>query len=442
MIHRTAAKSMFWGSVMTLAYMFVLFPLLVIVRAVMRPKPVQAGAIEPPLTVVIAAYNEVSAIATKLDNLLGLDYPCERVTIIVASDGSNDGTNDVVRSYAGRNVRLLELPRVGKAAALRAAVDASADEILVFTDANSIFGKASLRELVAPFADPEIGGVAGNQVYRSSSTPSEAGEQTYWGFDRLLKEFESRAGNTIAATGAVYSIRRAHFRPVPSGVNDDSFVSLGVIRHGRRLVFARQAIAYEPPAPSLDAEYQRKVRVLSRGLRGLAAMSDLLDVRRHGFYSIQLFSHKVLRWLLFVPVGLLALASALLARSGPLYSAAALTQVTFYSAAVAGLLLRRHRLGQSRLLTVPAYFVVANAAAARATWNFVTGRQIDRWQTVRDHQAAVPHSGGSAAAHQAAVGDARSQGAKPGEDRRWVVTPPQAGDGATRVAERVRDVGE
>ena len=246
-------RMLFWGSAAVLAYTFVLFPLLVVVRGVLRPRPPQQGSVLPPLTVIVAAHNEAAGIGAKLENLLTTDYPLERREIMVASDGSEDETNHIVRGFEARGVRLLELPRVGKAAALDAAAGVANGEVLVFTDANSMFAPNALRELVAPYADREVGGVAGNQVYGEGrgEPGTDTGERAYWGFDRLLKEHESRAGNTISATGAIYSIRRRFYRSIPRGVNDDFYLSLGVIDQGGRLVFARRAIAYEPVGSSL-----------------------------------------------------------------------------------------------------------------------------------------------------------------------------------------------
>jgi cellulose synthase/poly-beta-1,6-N-acetylglucosamine synthase-like glycosyltransferase len=379
-------RVLFWGSAAVLAYTFVLFPLLVVVRGVLRPRPPREGSSLPRVSVVMAAHNEAVGIAAKLENLLTTDYPPEQREVIVASDGSDDGTNEIVRGFEARGVRLLELPRVGKAAVLDAGVAAASGEVLVFTDANSMFAPNALRELVGPFADDAVGGVAGNQVYRDGGDEpgSEAGERAYWGFDRLLKEHESRAGNTISATGAIYSIRRHFYRPIPRGVNDDFYLSLGVIEQGGRLVFARRAIAYEPVGSSLEIEYRRKVRILSRAMQCVVVLRGLVDVKRYGFYSIQLISHKILRWAVFIPVTGMTIASLLLWREKGIYRVAALAQLGAYGAAGLGVVLRDTRVGASKVLSVPAYFVMSNAAAAVAAANLVRGKAIDRWTPSRN----------------------------------------------------------
>ncbi|MGH3060093.1 MAG: glycosyltransferase, partial [Gaiellaceae bacterium] len=241
-------RTLFWLGAGALAFTYVLFPLLVLLRAALRPRPHRLDDSTPQVTMVIAAHNEAATIGAKLENLLSLDYPPERLEVVIASDGSDDDTDDIVRAYAGRGVRLLTPGRVGKADALNAAVAASGGEILVFSDANSMYAPDALRALVRPFADPAVGGVAGDQRYLSSDGADAiaSGEQHYWNLDRMLKQAESRAGNAISATGAIYAVRRSLFRPVAPAVTDDFYISTGVIAAGYRLVFAPDAVAYEP----------------------------------------------------------------------------------------------------------------------------------------------------------------------------------------------------
>jgi cellulose synthase/poly-beta-1,6-N-acetylglucosamine synthase-like glycosyltransferase len=372
-----------------IGYAYAGFPLLLLVRSLVVRRPVRADPNHTPtITVVIAAYNEAASIGAKIENLLSADYPPERREILVASDGSEDGTNEIVEGFAGHGVRLLALERVGKITALNLAVEQATGEIWVFTDANSMFAPQSLRALVAPFADPEVGGVAGNQVYLAPGSKEidavTAGERGYWDYDRLLKERESQAGNTVSATGAIYAVRRELRRPLPPAVTDDFMTSVRVVEQGYRLVFAPEAVAYEPPAASNEAEFQRKVRVMTRGLRGVVEARALLNPLRYGFYAVQLFSHKVLRRLVAVPLLILALVSPFLWRRGLFYKLAALGQAFCYGCAAAGLFLRGTRHGKTKLLTVPLFFCTANAAALLATINLIRGRKIDMWSPQRE----------------------------------------------------------
>ena len=385
-------RVLFWSAVASLAYSYVGFPLLVLVRGRLRPLPHRAADIEPTVSVVICAYNEAATIGRKLETVLEADYPPGRLEILVASDGSTDGTEKVAGMYSDRGVRVLPLPRVGKAAALRSAVDASTGEILVLTDANSLLGRGALRALVRSFADAHVGGVAGNQVYGMDEAGQSAarGERAYWDLDRALKVAESRAGNVIAATGSIYAIRRCHFRPIPGGVTDDFFLSLAVIDDGGRLVFEPSAVAFEEVAESNATEYRRRVRIMTRGLRCLAYYPRLFDPRRHGFYAIELLSHKLLMRVMAVPLAALAVSSASLWQAGRLYRLAALGQVAGYALALLGLGLRNHDRGRSRILSLPAYFLLVQLASLHALSNLVRGRQYDRWRPTRSSAMEAP----------------------------------------------------
>jgi glycosyltransferase involved in cell wall biosynthesis len=387
-------RLLFWSATGLLVYTYLLFPLAVILRAVLRPRPHRSDEITPAVTLVISAHNEAADIGGKLENVLGLDYPEGRLAVVIASDGSDDGTDEVVRGYEQRGVQLVSLPRVGKAAALNAAVAEATGEILVFSDANSIYARDALRALVRPFADPTVGGVAGDQRYvsRNGSDAVASGEQRYWNLDRVLKASESRSGNAISATGAIYAVRRSLFRPVPPGVTDDFFISTGVIAQGYRLVFAEDAVAFEPVAKKSEVEWGRKVRVMTRGLRAVMLRRELLDPRRSGFYAPQLLTHKLLRRTMVFPLAVVAATSPLLWRAGRIYRAATLAQAAFYALGASGLLLRGTPAGRRKLFVLPAFFCFVNAASLRAVWNVARGHQIDRWEPQRppttDEQAA------------------------------------------------------
>jgi hypothetical protein len=280
---------------------------------------------------------------------------------------------------------VLDLDRVGKADALNAAVAASRGEIVVFTDANTMFEPGALRALLAPFADPEVGGAAGDQRYlpATGASTQAKGERSYWDFDRRVKAAESRAGSAVAATGAIYAIRRELFEPVITGVTDDFITSTAVIARGRRLVFVPDAVAWEPVAASNRLEYRRKVRIMTRGLRGVTVRRALLDPRRTGFYAIQLASHKVLRRVMAVPLLVVALSGPLLWGSGLVYQVATLGGATVAGLGTIGLVAPRSRLCRHRLIALPAYFVLVNVASLEALWNLASGRRIERWEPRR-----------------------------------------------------------
>jgi len=382
---------LFWGAVAVIAYTYLLFPALVFLRARWLRRPYKTADVTPRVSLIIAAHNEAGSIGGKLDNLLSLDYPRDRLQVIIASDGSTDGTDAIVRRYPDAGIQLLSLPRVGKAAALNAAEAVADGEILVFSDANSLYAPDAIRALVRPFADPEVGGVAGNQRYlpKRGSGLTDDGEHSYWNLDRELKKSQSQAGNTISATGAIYAIRHALFRPVPEGVTDDFATSTSVIAQGYRLVFTPEAVAYEPVAETGRAEFSRKVRIITRGLRGVLVRRALLNPFRYGFYALQLFSHKVLRRLVVFPLLLVFLVSPLLWGHGLIYQAALVAQLAFYGCAALGRMLEGAQLGRLKIFTLPFFFCMVNAAALVAAVNVLRGHRIDRWEPRRQGAAAT-----------------------------------------------------
>lgn len=387
---------LFWGAAALIVYTYLLFPLLVALRGAVRPRPWRQEEITPSVSLIIAAHNEVDVIEEKINNLLSLDYPEDCLEIIIASDGSDDGTNEVVARYEalneGRGVRLLALPRNGKAVALNSAVAAASGDILVFSDANSIFAPDALRHITRSFADSEVGGVAGDQHYRlpEGVDLTGQGEKQYWSLDRRLKILESLGGNAISATGAIYAVRRSLFQPIPDGVTDDFYNSTGVIEQGYRLVFEPKAIAYETVSSSGQKQFQRKVRIITRGLTAVSMRRGLLNPLRHGFYAVQLFSHKVLRRLVVFPLAALFAVSLALVRRHPFYRLAALAQLAFYGTAAAGYILEKRNLENriskfpipiSKLFSLPTYFCTVNLAALVAAINLLRGRRIVVWDT-------------------------------------------------------------
>lgn len=384
------ALFIFWTAVFLIVYTYIGFPLLVVLRGLLWGRPFKDEELTnlPVVSIVISAYNEAKCIAAKLDNILTMEYPRDRLEVVVASDGSTDGTDAIVERYKALGVKLLSLPRIGKAAALNAAVNASSGEIQVFSDANSMYKADAIRELVRPLADPEVGGVAGNQIYKTevSGGSSGDGERVYWNFDRMLKQFQGKSGNTLAATGAIYAIRRSLFQPIPDGVSDDLFTSTGVIVQGYRLVFAPEAIAYEPIAATSQVEFGRKVRVIMRSWKAFHFRRALLNPFRYRFYAIQFFSHKILRYLVVFPLLILFLISPFLWRAGFIYQMATIAQVAFYSCALLGLLLNETRIGRKKILTIPFYFCMVNAASLVAIMNVLRGRQVKQWEPQRHGQ--------------------------------------------------------
>lgn len=386
-----------WLAFGLIGFTYVGAPLAIVIRGFVHRRPVSAADSEPSISVVIAARNEAASIATRVLDLADQDYPADRVDVIIASDGSTDDTVKLARAAAGPRVTVLDLERVGKADALNAAVALATGEVVVFTDANTRFRPDALRAIVRPLADPDVGGVAGNQVYDRPGTGDPAhGERGYWDVERILKRAESAAGSTVSATGAIYAVRRELVPTIIAGVTDDFYASTAVIAQGRRLVFAEDAVAFEPPAPSSDREYRRKVRIITRGFRGVAARRTLLDPRRTGFYALQLAWHKVLRRLMAVPMIVVGIASLSLAREGRGFAVLAAVQVVGYATAILATIAPTSRLARFRPVALGTYVVMVNVAALHASIDALRGKRIERWEPSRatavDAGMAAPSS--------------------------------------------------
>ena len=366
----------------TIALPFVAYPLLLWLRAVAAPRVIEGRDWTPTVDLIICAHNEEEAIGARLENALALDYPRDRLRIRVASDGSDDETGRIVESFESRGVELLDLPRVGKAAALNAAVDAGDGEILAFSDANSEWEPQALKALLWVLGDSDVGGAAGDQRYRNTGADS-SGERGYWSFDRLLKQWQSRAGNVTSATGAIYAIRRSLFEPAPPDATDDFMISTAVIAQGYRLVFVDSARAWESPA-SGGREFRRKLRVITRGLRAVQRRRALLNPLRYGSYAVQLFLHKLLRRLCWIPLAVLVLISPLYLGQGPV--GLVLGVVLLATLLLGSIALALPRLQRLAPLSVAAYVLMVNAACALATLRLLRGERVDSWMTERDVQ--------------------------------------------------------
>ena len=376
----------FWMSLGIPLYVYAGFPLLVIAVGKLFDRKVKKKPITPTISLIIAAYNEEKVIAERLENALMLDYPSEALEIIVASDGSDDTTAALVASYSERGVYLLDLPRRGKIHALNAAVTHATGEILVFSDANTLYDVHALRNLARNFADPTVGGVAGRKLYtlQTGSDSSSQGEHLYWSYDTWLKRMESLSGSIVSADGAIYAIRRDLYRlPTDSAVTDDFTLSTAVIEQGYRLVFDSEACAHEMILSDADREFWRKVRLMTRGLRGVILRRRLLNPLKFGFYAVILFSHKILRRLVPVFLLLMFATSALASLNGTIYMSAALIQILFYSLAYAGFVLRRTLTGRKKWFYIPFFYCLSNTASLLAVINTIRGKHIYLWEPQR-----------------------------------------------------------
>ena len=384
-----ALEIFFWAAVSLCLYPYAGYPMLLMLRARFWPKPVHGRAITPTVTIIIAAHNEARQLGPKIENMLALDYPPEQRDIIVASDGSTDATASVVQRYRTQGVRLLDLPRCGKLHALNQAVDASRGEILVLTDANAAFAPQALKALVRPFADPQVGGVCGNQKFDGGAVIGDSaagGEGAYWAFDKALKRLESESGSIIAADGSIYALRRKLYIALEDGAQADDFaISARVVTvGGKRLVFAADAVSFEPPPIDSALEFRRKARIANHGLRAILSLEGGLNPFRSGFYAVALWSHKVLRFTLPLMAAVALGTNVMLAADSIFYRLLLAGQLLFYLLALTGWVQRASKWGRLKVVSLPFYFCLANAALLFGFVLVARGQRIVVWEPQRD----------------------------------------------------------
>lgn len=292
-------EAAFWGALVILAYTYLGYPLLIGTLAWLFPRKVRRGPYEPRVVVVIVAYNEAARIGRKLDTCIGVDYPVEKLRIIVASDGSVDGTNDIVSTYADHRVTLLAFPqRRGKAACLNDAIATADEDIVVLTDARQRFDAQAIRHLAENFADPEVGAVSGELMFETDGiTEFGEGVDAYWRYEKFIRKQESRLHSVVGATGALYALRRGCFRRFPEDtILDDVVIPMNIVMAGSRVVFESRARVYDLPSHDHRQERLRKVRTLAGNFQLIVAQPQFFYPLRNPIF-LQLVSHKILRLL-------------------------------------------------------------------------------------------------------------------------------------------------
>ena len=391
MSFRLAIEAIFWLSAAALCYTYAGYPALLLIVSRLRPRPIRRAAWTPAVSVIITAYNEERDLAAKLENTLALDYPPERLEIIVASDCSTDRTDEIARSFAARGVRLYrQAERLGKTAAQNAAVEQARGEIILFSDATTIYRPDALRAMMPNFADPAVGCVAGRLVYVDpAGTSVGEGARSYWSYETFLKRHESRVGSLIGASGCLYAVRRAAYVPLYHEACSDFIIATKMVEQGLRAVYEPDAVSMETTNQRASKELRMRVRVITQTFTDLWRNRAMMNPFRSGFYAVQLFSHKAMRYL--APLFLIALfcASAALAPRSFFYAGALAAQICFYGAAGIAWLLERAGARRSRLLALPQYFVLANLAALLAFYRFLRGERYARWEPIRDAPPAA-----------------------------------------------------
>jgi len=381
----TATGIIAWGAFAVFLYAYFGYPLLLrLLIRLRRPRPLAAGDIQPSVTMVVAAWNEERVIAEKTENTLALDYPSDRLDLIVVSDGSTDHTDEIVESYAQRTgrVRLLHTAgRQGKSVALNTGVPAARGEIVVLTDANAIFRQDAIARLVRAFSDPRVGAVSGELRYHRETGIGE-GEGVYWRYEQAVKRCESALHSLLGANGSIYAIRKSLFRPVhPRDVNDFR-IPYEVLLEGYWVVLEPEAVSFEHTAGGLWAEYRRKVRIMARAIPMMLALVWPTLARRRLLALWQLVSHKIMREIqgvfFLAALGGAAWGAVLCDRWLSLFLAA---QVALYLLGALGWALPS--VSRWRPARLAAHYDMIALASVAALWLWLTGRVRATWAPAR-----------------------------------------------------------
>lgn len=382
------AEAIFWVLASLIFYTYIGYPLAVFLLSLLFPRPIRKDDFTPMLSVIIAAYNEERDLATKLENVLSLDYPKEKLEIIVASDCSSDRTDSIAREYAYRGVILhRQAGRFGKTRAQQQAVKVSTGEILVFSDATTIYQHDALRKIVRSFADPEVGCVAGQLIYVDrSSTVVGQGCRSYWGYEKFLKRCESKLGSLIGVSGCLYAVRRTCQARLANQMIDDFVIATEIRLQGLRTVYEPEAISTEDTNNRSNDEFRMRVRVIAQTLRALYQYREVFSFGRYGLFAFQMFSHKLLRYV--VPVFLLGVLATnwLLIDKSPFYYYALVTQGVIGLAMLVGGIAERLNI-KIGPLAIPYYFALVNIASVAGFLKFASGETQVVWEPAREGKA-------------------------------------------------------
>jgi hypothetical protein len=371
------ATTVFWAAVLTLGYVYIGYPLVLRAWAALTTKTIAVAPCEPRVCLLIAANDEAAVIGRKLHNSLALDYPAGRLQIVVASDGSQDGTDDIVRGFAPRVQLYPHQPRRGKIAAINDAMRSIDAEVVVLSDANTFLRRDAIRKLVRNFADPEVGAVSGDVILTGERAALGASEDLYYRYERHLQRLESEIGSLVGVDGALYAVRGALFTPPPGDtILDDMAIPMAILRSGYRVVFEPEALAEEAGSGSASEEFWRKVRVVAGAVQFLMRPDSGAPLSR-AQALFTLISHKALRWMSPAFAGVAFIASARLAPSSAFFTSVLFAEIAVLLLGIAGCVPAIRRV---RFVALAHYFCLVQTAAAVGVARGLAGRQPVVWR--------------------------------------------------------------
>lgn len=360
-------------------YSLAVYPALMVVLSRLSRRRFDRRPVRPGVSLIIAAFNEEASIAAKLENSLALDYPADRLEIIVASDGSTDGTDAIVRGYADRGVRLLRFEGgMGKSAMLNRAAEAASGEILAFSDATGLWSRNAIGDMASHFADSRVGCVSGRVGYRYDESTTARGFGAYQRYVRTLRRAEAAFGAGFNAAGSIHSIRKSVFRAGPPDTFMDMVDPLHTAMQGLATTLEEEAVSMEESRTRTADEFRARLRIALRSWRFLAYALPRLPILRSPMYCFQVVSHKFLRWMIGPSLPVIVVLNILLLGARPLYRWLLLAQVAYYALTALGLLLGRALPGLPGLSTL-VFFNATNLAYLTSLVRYLRGDRMRRW---------------------------------------------------------------
>ncbi len=373
------AQIMFWFSIGVIALVYFGYPLMLSLVAYFNKKPHNKNRIEPYVTLLIPAYNEENVIREKLNNSLSLDYPKEKIEILLILDECTDKTKDIAEQYIDKGIKIIEQkPRRGKMAALNMAVSQARGEILLFTDADVLLDAKSVMNLVENFSDNNIGCVGGELHYESDrNSLVEAGEGLYFSYDKFLRSKESDMQTLFVVSGSIYAMRKSLFTTIREDLADDFINPISVASKGVGVVYDQTAKAFGKIAKTTKDEFGQKVRMITQGFHGSTQIFKFINSKNF-IYLFEFIFHKFLRWM--VPLFLISIfVSNLFLLNLRFYQVIFYAQILFYLLALAGFFLQERRIN-IKLFYIPFYFVLINTASLVGFLKFLTGGTRGTWE--------------------------------------------------------------
>ena len=374
-------KFLFYGCLFTLLYIYFGYPFLIWLIGVVKSQKVKKGDYLPSVSIIISAYNEEKTIEETIENKLSLNYPKERLEVIVISDSSTDQTDILVKKYEGQGIRLLrQEPRLGKTAALNMAVPAAKGEIIIFSDANSKYEHEAIRKLVRNFNDPAVGYVTGKMIYvNPDGTIIGDGCTAYMRYENFLREMETNIGSIVGVDGAIDAIKKELYRPMNLDQLPDFVLPLKVIEQGYRVVYEPEAIVKEPSLKTSSDEYKMRVRVSLRALWALVDLRHLLNFKKYKIFSWELLSHKWLRYLSFLFLIGIYFSNLLLWKQNGFFKIFFLLQNLTYILAILAFILEKQG-KKVEWLYLPFFFTLIHLSSARAFIKLILGQKQAIWE--------------------------------------------------------------